>query len=478
MQSPSSFLPSFDQSQPAFVPSFDPSRPVSLPTFDPTRPLSLPTFDQTRPTTTPAQSQQLLTWLSSISQPPQRVPEPMLATQPAEVHIGTPPTRDRLVTDDESRYGTPQSPTNLDNLEIALNQANAGPVACASVQVPVTALECPVCLQTFVSPLVLGRCGHSVCDHCLSEIRNAGTHWRCPVCRAPFEYHDVHPNYALQVVLGEHARIQATAEAREAHTRAVASSAGTPALSNDDRRNQQRLDQTRLLSSMFRSGGTFPWWPSEEQTVLLARTSLQDGRVGAIVDIGAYGSLAGDAWVREQAQRAVQAGHQPQQRKMKQPISVSGVGKGSQTVDWEVTLPVAITHLDEGTKLDDFLTPVIPNSPVPGLLGLRSVQSKRGIIDTFSDPPKMYFCGPGGYEIKLSPGSSTLPLYAAPSGHLILPMSEFSRVDGTDGNREKALQPQPSDLHLPTSIKPTTTDNDDESRAPPLDEQLVPPTYD
>ena len=38
----------------------------------------------------------------------------------------------------------------------------------------------------------------------------------------------------------------------------------------------------------------------------------------------------------------------------------------SQAVQWELMLPVAITHLEEGTFLDDFVAPVILDSVVPG----------------------------------------------------------------------------------------------------------------
>ena len=79
----------------------------------------------------------------------------------------------------------------------------------------------------------------------------------------------------------------------------------------------------------------------------------------------------------------------------------------------------------------------------------------------------MYLCGPGGYEIKLSPGSRTFPLCTAPSGHLILPKSEFDRIDNNPNAqpREKALQEKPSILHLPFA----------ETHGPdaPLDESLA-----
>ena len=146
-------------------------------------------------------------------------------------------------------------------------------------------------------------------------------------------------------------------------------------------------------------------------------------------------------------------------------MSVSGVGKGSQTVEWEVTLPVALTNAAGETHLDDFTTPVIPDSAVPGLLGLRSIEAKRGLIDTWSDPPLLICCGPGGYKIELIPGSRQYPLGRAPSGHLILPTSDFDKVDREPGRqpRERALGSTAELMHLPAVME----------HAPPLDEHTA-----
>ena len=47
----------------------------------------------------------------------------------------------------------------------------------------------------------------------------------------------------------------------------------------------------------------------------------------------------------------------------------------------------------------------------------------RTLIDTFTG--KMYLVGPGGYEIRLSPGSEVHSLEESPAGHLMLPCSRF-----------------------------------------------------
>ena len=44
---------------------------------------------------------------------------------------------------------------------------------------------------------------------------------------------------------------------------------------------------------------------------------------------------------------------------------------------------------------------------------------QRTLIDVYNN--RMYTVGPGGYEIKLSPGSRVYDLSTSPSGHMILP---------------------------------------------------------
>ena len=47
----------------------------------------------------------------------------------------------------------------------------------------------------------------------------------------------------------------------------------------------------------------------------------------------------------------------------------------------------------------------------------------RTLIDTFTG--KMFLVGPGGYEIRLSPGSEVHSLEESPAGHLMLPCSRL-----------------------------------------------------
>ena len=52
------------------------------------------------------------------------------------------------------------------------------------------------------------------------------------------------------------------------------------------------------------------------------------------------------------------------------------------------------------------------------------MKEKRVLIDTFTG--RIYLVGPGGYELKLSPGSVQHDLVESSAGHLMLPCSCFN----------------------------------------------------
>merc|ERR1712023_459649 len=67
----------------------------------------------------------------------------------------------------------------------------------------------------------------------------------------------------------------------------------------------------------------------------------------------------------------------------------------------------------------------LPESRTPGILGHNSLAEKCCLIDCCQK--RMYAVGPGGYEIRLSPGSVMYPLKTSQAGHLMLPCAEYGR---------------------------------------------------
>ena len=54
------------------------------------------------------------------------------------------------------------------------------------------------------------------------------------------------------------------------------------------------------------------------------------------------------------------------------------------------------------------------------------MRSKRVLLDTFNG--KFFMVGPGGYELKLSPGSEVYDTEDSQAGHMMLPCSQFRDI--------------------------------------------------
>ena len=167
-----------------------------------------------------------------------------------------------------------------------------------------------------------------------------------------------------------------------------------------------------------------PWW------VFLETTKLPDGRLSIIVDPGAFTNLGGKAWARLQARIAMAHGLKPEQVKMKEPISVAGVGNGTQACSWKGKFPIAV-NTENGTQVHSFETPIVEGSGenLPALLGLKSMAAKGAILEMQEGQEYLTFPGPGGYKIEFAPGATRIKLEKAPSGHLVIPCDGFDKVD-------------------------------------------------
>ena len=77
-------------------------------------------------------------------------------------------------------------------------------------------------------------------------------------------------------------------------------------------------------------------------------------------------------------------------------------------------------------RLDGYRAPELPDSRTPALLGRHAMRAKRVLLDTFSG--KFIMVGPGGYELKLSPGSEVYDTEDSQAGHMMFPCSQFQNV--------------------------------------------------
>ena len=135
--------------------------------------------------------------------------------------------------------------------------------------------------------------------------------------------------------------------------------------------------------------------------------------------------------------RGAKAGKKPTYTKRPKPLSVSGVGHGSQQCNYDCHLPIALRH-DHTNEIThgDISMPAVQNSDMPGLLGNQSLIDNKAIWD-FQNM-KLYFVGPGDYDLAraLPPGTDVFQLERAPSGHIVLPICEY---DGSPAKPEHTL---------------------------------------
>ena len=218
---------------------------------------------------------------------------------------------------------------------------------------------------------------------------------------------------------------------------------GAPGPSED---NLQRQRAVLQLSSLLHT-----WWETEESpssitsaflktdegkpsaTMYHLRTRLSGGRVGLLVDPGAHDNLVGS---RSSECIAAQVGGTAQPLKMDRHLSVEGVGKQSQTASQAQRVPLHLKDVDGKFVQGSFTAPVIEDSDLPPLLGLRSLQRMSSILDIGAR--KLYLPGPGGCQVKCSPGTRVFDLEMSPSGHLILPVDHKSGLE-EQGNASDRL---------------------------------------
>ena len=196
----------------------------------------------------------------------------------------------------------------------------------------------------------------------------------------------------------------------------------------------------------------FPWWPAT--LAYHGMTNLPDGRLSIIVDPGAWTNLIGAKLARKLVQRAIQHGHKPQQLPMEQ-LNVQGVGNGSQACNFKLHCPIAIPHEDGTAHLHKISAPIVEGtgSDLPGLLGLRSLETDRAILDTGNR--KLHFPGPGEVQFVLPPGSVSIPLEKSPSGHLVIPIDQYDQVSQKRGGLKE------HSLNFPTIQEDKEEDKED-----------------
>ena len=172
------------------------------------------------------------------------------------------------------------------------------------------------------------------------------------------------------------------------------------------------------------------------QRAYLQSTELASGKPGLLVDIGSIGNLTGDVWARTVSKACGRLGWKPTVTERTRPLRVHGVGTQPSEARHDITLPIGIQKDDGESLLGNVKMPVVPESGIPGLLGITSLRIKRALIDLNDN--KMYFVGPGDYNLAaaLPPGTECFQCETSPSGHLLLPCTNY---ESTPSKKDPSL---------------------------------------
>ena len=74
-----------------------------------------------------------------------------------------------------------------------------------------------------------------------------------------------------------------------------------------------------------------------------------------------------------------------------------------------------------------YTAPTIDNSECPALLGLASLVASRAILDC--GRRTLYLCAEGDVQVITPPGSEAFDLETSATGHLILPVTNYTDAD-------------------------------------------------
>ena len=204
-------------------------------------------------------------------------------------------------------------------------------------------------------------------------------------------------------------------------------------------RTMPLADQLRLLDANSRDRMNtarylHPWWEdgddSKDFKIYLIKTQLAGAhREGILPDTGAHDNLVGNLWVQRVTEILKQQNmqHLIKWTKLPKPITISGVGAGAQMAYWKVTIPTAFLVSGEHNLPSTYTAPVIGDdehpSRVPALLGIKSMKKNRTVIDLVNG--EIHVCGPGDVRMDLPHGTVTFKIEEAPSGHPLLPCTEY-----------------------------------------------------
>ena len=97
-------------------------------------------------------------------------------------------------------------------------------------------------------------------------------------------------------------------------------------------------------------------------------------------DTGAHDGLCGDEWARHQATQCLAHGKAIHQYTLAQARVVAGVGQGTPSTNYGVSLTAGLQDTSGKYHEESFEPPCLKRSGVPGLTGIRSLRRNEALI--------------------------------------------------------------------------------------------------
>ena len=203
----------------------------------------------------------------------------------------------------------------------------------------------------------------------------------------------------------------------------------------------------------------------ESQRAFLSTSKMPSGKLSMIVDSGAFSNMIGEELAMTLEQRAQDVELAPARSDLLRPMTVSGVGNGTNQAIEQVTCPIAVQTTDGKVELHTLRAPVISGSGkhLPGLLGLQTLEANNAVLDIGNRT--LHMLCKGKAQLELPPGTLSVPLEKSPSGHLVMTIDSFEDIQRQRGGlpqrsinwhaaKASPDQPPPVVTALPkTSIK-------------------------
>ena len=182
--------------------------------------------------------------------------------------------------------------------------------------------------------------------------------------------------------------------------------------------------------------------PTVQHECLQVKTVSQTkipGRNSILVDLGAKINAIGAETAREFAATAEANGYDTNYVPRDNRLWVNGIGAGAAKSDSQVIAPIAVKYAEHTATKETFQANITEGvgANLPAILGLDSMQAKDSVLILRKGQEFMAFPGPGGYEIKWSPGTKLLPMEHAPSGHLVIPCDRFKELPSGSASTEQ-----------------------------------------